>query len=191
MSNSQIKFTLTDDERTLLEQQAQEKGMSVSALVHEKVFGAMGSRKDYRILVDNGPLKEIHLHLPLELYTRLRKDADTYGYSFSRYVTILLFEKGDPVLIRYDHLAMSREIAALHRAYKDFAMLARMAVENGNVNAAEIHSALLEFAVMKDQLTDAICACSKKTRELLPMVQLELSKELKLARMKESLRDTT
>lgn len=182
MANTQIKFTVTDAEHRLLEAEAARKGMSVSALVHDKIFGA---RSDPRTLVHQGQLRDIHIQLPIALYEKLRKESDEWGYSFSRYITLLLAVKGDPILLEFNPVASSQEIAALHKAYRDFYLVAEFAVKNNDVNIAELRSALLEFASLRDQLSKAILACNMTARELLPILRDELSVELRTARLEE------
>lgn len=174
MSSNQIKLTVSESEREWLEQEADKRGISVSAFLHEMAFG-----KTHKTLIDYGELEPVHLTLPTSLLNELKDDADAADYSLSKYITILCAQKGRPVIVKINPIESMKEFEALHLLYGDFKALANMAEQNGELTNSNIWTIEREFEDLKKEMQNAIVSLDDKVSQGVAAVQRQLNREIR------------
>lgn len=132
MGSKQIKLTVSENERQWLEQEAAKHDLSVSAFLHERIFG-----RDHKTLIGYGELSSVCMNLPTMLLNELKEDADNAGYSLSKYVTILCAQKGRPVIIKVDPVNVMKEMDGFYPAYCSLVELMNATADNGNISEDE------------------------------------------------------
>lgn len=186
MANStlQIKVTVSEQEKQKLEQEAAAIGKSVSSLAHDKLFPAV--KEFHKNQYTNDELIDTHIKLPKPLYESLKEGAAEYGYSISKYLSILVAQKGKPVLLEFNYLSSIQQVATLNQLAKDIRNLSKMAAQQGQLYKTNLTTIELECRDLITALKENIKAMDKTERTTLKRMQRHLNGEIKKAKSEES-----
>lgn len=171
----QIKVSLTAEEKERLEQEAKERGVSVSSLAHDRLFQTV---QESERNVQSGKIVDTHVTFPKSLYESLKEDAKQYGYSTSKYISLLLAQKGKPVILEFNYLDSVNQITALNRLASDFRALANMAEANKELTNSNIRTIQMEADDLIKTLKDCIRETDKGSRSTISKIQKELNREV-------------
>ena len=145
-----VKISIHEEDLELYQEEAKEKGISVSKCISQHLNSNACSRK-----VNALPKKRVELKLSEDLLEEMRQSSKAEGKSLSRYIEDILTAKGTPKQIVLDTSIENGLAEKIEKYVSDLEAIALLAKREGLYDA-DILSAVLEAKQMKADLFTVI-----------------------------------
>ena len=178
---AQIKVTVSESEKNRLEEMAERNQVSLSRLIREKLFSPPWDIRPARASPDQ-KMVDCHLILPDDLVRQAYENAVDLGMTKSAYFTLVLSQKGRPVLVRFDYLSSVEEIAKLNAVIHDIDLLAGMIRQSGKAYDTDLEMAVEKIHELKGDLVTSVNILDKKSNALMEKVNRKLISGVALAK---------
>lgn len=170
---AQIKITVTDQEKEKYEQAAKKSGLSLSKYLKSRIDcrSVAESGKASEPVVSsalrnprrNAPKTHLSVHIDSSLAEAMKQQAKDLGLSLQDYVSLLLIQKGKPVIIQF-YADYGAELSLWFLEWmKDVDAIADAArISGGVLTQEEMDQAISDFTQAADDFRNAANCIDQK-----------------------------
>lgn len=175
---SQVKISLTEEEKARLEQEAADCKMPLSKYL-KKRLDENSVLKPFELQlpdeINYEDLSKISVRIPKEVLLAIDKKARILGISRTDYITTLLIQSGNPVILEYHAEYKSALSKQFFDTIMDIRAIRDTAMRSGTVYPSELNTITQEFSEAAKELRFVMRRLDRKTNELVEQINRDLN----------------
>lgn len=179
---AQVKISFTEEEKQAYEEAAKACRMPLSKYLKKKIEQGDVEKDADKLppleLPDEIKYQEkskISVSIPKDVLHSIERNAEKLGMSRADYITMLMVQSGDPVILEYHAEYKAALSKRFFDALRDVQAIRDTATRSGTVYPSELNTAAQELALAAQEMRTVMKRLDRKTNEVVEQINRDLN----------------